>query len=324
VTRTIEPGGDGVGVGDGARVGLGLVALTALGRMGQTGCEGTEWESETSVRCLTWGKGIRGTRRVAMTAGERTGSGSAMYSVDVGSMSVTRGSNRAGTGSASVTVHGAGLGLVLFTAMGRMGQTGCEGTEWESETSVRCRVGHGATGHAAGGDDGGRAWGSLSQVMSFDAGSVSVSRRIEPGGDGVGVGDGARGRAGAGAFHGDGEVGADGMRGDGVGVGDVGAVPGGAWCSGHASGLTLTAGELSGSMSEGYSVDVTGMSVMGRGNHAGTGSASVTVHGSSLGLVALHGDGTDRADGMRGDGVGVGDVGAVPGGAWVLGAHGGW
>ena len=120
--------------------GLGLVSFTGMVRSGHTGCEGTEWESETSVRCRV-GQGIRGTRRVTMTAGERTGSGSAMYSVDVGSMSVTRGSNRAGTGSASVTVHGAGLGLVAFTALGRIGQTGCEGTEWESETSVRCLEG---------------------------------------------------------------------------------------------------------------------------------------------------------------------------------------
>ena len=45
-------GGDGIGVGDGAWVELGLVAYTAMGREGQTGCEGTEWESETSVRCL--------------------------------------------------------------------------------------------------------------------------------------------------------------------------------------------------------------------------------------------------------------------------------
>ena len=58
---------------------------------------------------------------------------------------MTRG-NRAGTGSASVTVHGASMGLVAYTAMGRVGQTGCEGTEWESETSVRCMVGHGARG----------------------------------------------------------------------------------------------------------------------------------------------------------------------------------
>ena len=125
--------------------GLGLVAFTALGRVGQTGCEGTEWESETSVRCLV-GHGARGTRRVMMTAGERGREHDARVLGGRGSMSVMRRSNRAGTGSASVTVHGSSLGLVAFTALGRVGQTGCEGTEWESETSVRCLVGHGLGG----------------------------------------------------------------------------------------------------------------------------------------------------------------------------------
>merc|ERR1719199_2412477 len=92
------------------------------------------------------GHGGRGTRRVVMTAGERAGSGSAAYSIDVGSVSMSRGYNRAGTGSASVTVHGASLGLVTYTGIGRTGETGCEGTEWESETSVRCMVGHGGRG----------------------------------------------------------------------------------------------------------------------------------------------------------------------------------
>merc|ERR1719183_1996284 len=124
---------------------LGLVASTALGRTGQTGCEGTEWESETSVRCMVT-HGVQGTRRVAMTAGERGGSMSEAYSVDEGSMSTLHRDNRAGTGSASVTVHGASLGLVVSTALGRSGQTGCEGTEWESETSVRCMVTHGGQG----------------------------------------------------------------------------------------------------------------------------------------------------------------------------------
>ena len=40
----------------------------------------------------------------------------------------------------------------------------------------------------------------------------------------------------------------------------------------------------------------------------------MTVHGSSMGLVAYTA-GTGGAYGMRGDGVGVGDVGEVPGGA---------
>eukprot|EP00001_Collodictyon_triciliatum_P158170 27748_6 len=64
----------------------------------------------------------------------------------LGRVSMVRRQNRAGTGSASVTVHGASMGLVALTAMVRSGQTGCEGTEWESETSVRCLVGHGARG----------------------------------------------------------------------------------------------------------------------------------------------------------------------------------
>jgi len=49
-------------------------------------------------------------------------------------------------------------------------------------------------------------------------------------GDGVDVGDRARLEPGTGVLHGDGTRRTDGMRGDGVGVGDIIAVPGGAWC----------------------------------------------------------------------------------------------
>eukprot|EP00802_Teleaulax_amphioxeia_P027124 Tamp_28379.p4 GENE.Tamp_28379~~Tamp_28379.p4 ORF type:complete len:105 (-),score=2.99 Tamp_28379:501-815(-) len=51
----------------------------------------------------------------------------------------------------------------------------------------------------------------------------------------VDIGDGARVELGFGGVHGAGSSWADGMRGDGVGVGDVGAVSGGAWCSGHSA-----------------------------------------------------------------------------------------
>ena len=125
--------------------GLGLVGFTGMVRPGQTGCEGTEWESETSVQCRG-GHGAGGTRRITITASERVGSMSQVYSVDAGIVRAAISGNHAGTGSASVTVHGSSLGLVGFTAMGRVGQTGCEGTEWESETTVRCLVGHGARG----------------------------------------------------------------------------------------------------------------------------------------------------------------------------------
>ena len=73
-----------------------------------------------------------------------------------------------GTGSASVTVHGSGLGLVAFTALGRVGQTGCEGTEWESETSVRCLVGHGARGTRRVSMTAGERGSSMSEGYSVD------------------------------------------------------------------------------------------------------------------------------------------------------------
>ena len=45
-----------------------------------------------------------------------------------------------------MTVQGAGMGLVRYTGRAREGQTGCEATEWESETSVRCQVSEGGRG----------------------------------------------------------------------------------------------------------------------------------------------------------------------------------
>jgi hypothetical protein len=68
------------------------------------------------------------------------------WSVDAGALSVVRGQNRAGTGPASVTMHGASMGLVTYTGRAREGHTGCEATQWESETSLRCLATHGARG----------------------------------------------------------------------------------------------------------------------------------------------------------------------------------
>eukprot|EP00961_Rhodomonas_salina_P254660 3441489-Rhodomonas_salina.1 len=84
------------------------------------------------MRCLVGG-GMRGTRRVSVTAGGRVGSVTAAYSTDLGRVSDLYQANRAGTGSTSVTVEGANLGLTASTGGIREGQTGCEATEWESE-----------------------------------------------------------------------------------------------------------------------------------------------------------------------------------------------
>jgi hypothetical protein len=155
---------------------MGVVAHTVRGRGGHTGCEGTVWQSETSVRCLV-GNGSGGTRRVVMTAGGRRGSVTQGWSVDTPDLSRMRRLNHAGTGSASITVHGSSMGLVAHTVRGRMGHTGCEGTAWQSETSVRCLVGHGSGGtHRVVMTTWGRG-GSVTQGWSVDTPGVSRMRR---------------------------------------------------------------------------------------------------------------------------------------------------
>ena len=118
---------------------------TAIAREGQTGCEATEWESDTSMRCKV-GQGVSGTRRVVMTAGQRSGSVTESMSTDMIGLSVLSSLNRLAVGSESVTVHGTSMGNAGYTGRGREGQTGCEATEWESETSVRCQATQGGGG----------------------------------------------------------------------------------------------------------------------------------------------------------------------------------
>ena len=92
--------------------------------------------------------------------------------MDVGALSVMRRQNRAGTGSASVTVHGASMGLVTYTGRAREGHTGCEATEWESETALRCLTFNGVRGTRRVMLTAGQASGSVSQAWSLDSPSL--------------------------------------------------------------------------------------------------------------------------------------------------------
>jgi hypothetical protein len=277
---------------------MGVVAHTVRGRGGHTGCEGTVWQSETSVRCLV-GNGSGGTRRVVMTAGGRRGSVTQGWSVDTPDLSRMRRLNHAGTGSASITVHGSSMGLVAHTVRGRMGHTGCEGTAWQSETSVRCLVGHGSGGtHRVVMTTWGRG-GSVTQGWSVDTPGVSRMRRAN--------------RAAAGlasmTVHGSGMgVVAYTARGREGHTGCEGTV----WQSetsvrclvGQGAGGTrrvvMTVGGRWGSVTQGWSVDISGLSGMRRVNHAGTGSASMTVHGSGMGVVAHTARGSEGHTGCEG------------------------
>jgi hypothetical protein len=134
----------------------------------------------------------------------------------------------------------------------------------------------------------------------------------KPSGDRVGVGDGARGEHGACDVHGTGSGGAHGLRGDGVGVGDIGEVPGNARSAGDAAGdddgggagRQRDAGVVGGrgGLEREYSTEPSG-------DRVGVGDGARGEHGA----CDVHGTGSGGAHGLRGDGVGVGDIGEVPG-----------
>ena len=74
-----------------------------------------------------------------------------------------------------------------------------------------------------------RAW-------STDMAGLSMARRSNRARHGLGIGEGAWGKHGAGGVYGQGSGGTDRMRGDGVGVGDIDEVHGGTRSSGHPTG----------------------------------------------------------------------------------------
>jgi hypothetical protein len=91
------------------------------------------------------------------------------------------------------------------------------------------------SGDAASGDDGRGAIRQRDRSILDGHWKCERDEGIQQGGDRVDVGDCARGWFGGYHFHGDGALRTDGMRGDRVGVGDIGAVQGGARGSGDAT-----------------------------------------------------------------------------------------
>eukprot|EP00961_Rhodomonas_salina_P110179 1482974-Rhodomonas_salina.1 len=162
---------------------FGLQAYTQRARSGNTACEASRWESDTSLRCLT-GPGVGGTKRIQVTSGEQVGTGSVFYSFDDPSLSVLRRANKPATGSVSVTIQGQNYGQIDYTDHSRIGHTGTEATDWESDTSLRCQAAHGIRSTRRLAVTAGVQVGTLTQAMSNDVAAVSNVRRTNRPGTG--------------------------------------------------------------------------------------------------------------------------------------------
>jgi len=170
------------------------------------------------------------------------------------------------------------------------------------------------TGDTAGGDDGRGAGSERDTGMVGGLGVFDRDATAEPSGDRVGVGDDPRVGHWVCDLHGAGSGGAHGMRGDGVGVRDIGEVSGDAWRSGDtASGDDSRGAENKhdAGMFDRHEVVELDTTAEPSGDRVCVGDDPRGEHGA----CDLHRAGTGGAHGMRGDGVGVGDIGEVPGDA---------
>jgi hypothetical protein len=179
----------------------------------------------------------------------------------------------------------------------------------------------------------GDAWGSGHTSLGYDGRDEGrerdtgmVSRHIwaeldsqsEPSGDGVGVSLGARIEYGACELHREGSSGADGLRSDGMGVGDISEVSGDAWGLGHTSGGDDGRGagrERDTGMVGRYGSAEKDAWAEPSGDRVGVSHGAWIEHGA----YELHREGSGGADGLRGDGMGVGDISEVSGDAWGSG-----
>jgi hypothetical protein len=102
---------------------MGLEAHTGLAQAGHTGCEATEWASDSWIRCKV-SESSGGSWRAVVTVEGRAGSLTEAWSVDVAGISEVVGLNVAAVGGgASVTVHGWSMGKTGYTGRGREGHT---------------------------------------------------------------------------------------------------------------------------------------------------------------------------------------------------------
>ena len=288
---------------------FGMAGYTQEARVGDTACEATDWTSETSVQCRTSG-GVRRTSTVVLTVGESSGTATEAWSADTPAVKTVVGSNRAGTGSASVTVQGSSFGMAGYTQEARVGDTACEATDWTSETSVQCRTSGGVRRTSTVVLTVGESSGTATEAWSTDASMVSTVTSDEQWSDRPCERDGAGEQLRHGGVHAGGAGRRHGVRGDGLDVGDVGAVSDERRREADVDGGADGGGELG--HGDGGVVDG-----CEHGQHCDSDEqwsdrpCERDGAGEQLRHGGVHAGGAGRRHGVRGDGLDVGDVGAV-------------
>ena len=158
----------------GSNMGTTVYTSQLRSRMGDTGCEGTAWVSDTAVSARMTASAFLGSLRAAITAGHQAGSLTEAWSTDATAVQATSGNVAVG-GALQVTVHGAIAGHAYYTIAARTGVSGCEASAWVSETTVMCQAGTSTRSSLSTVVTAGQVEGSMTFAFSTDAATVASS-----------------------------------------------------------------------------------------------------------------------------------------------------
>ena len=148
------------------------LGYSVMGRIGITACEMTRWISDSHLMCK-YASGIKATRYVSVTLGQKPGSMSEAYSISIPSISSKLRSNSAITGSVSVTVFGSGLQCA--SVKGRLLHTASEATMWMSNSMILAMSASTTYSSRILAVTAGISSGSMTQAISFDDFTISTS-----------------------------------------------------------------------------------------------------------------------------------------------------
>jgi hypothetical protein len=152
---------------------FGTFSGSVRGRVGGSACEATVWVSDSSVICKP-PDGVGAGWPVSITVGTVVSTRMAAFSYNSPSLSSLTVGVKPTTGSAQVTLSGAGFGYTDPTGRARVGGSACEATLWISDSRIVCQNAQGVGSQKDVAVTVALQLGSLAQAFTFDSPTVTA------------------------------------------------------------------------------------------------------------------------------------------------------
>jgi hypothetical protein len=164
---------------------LGRNSYSASIKVAHTSAEGTDWNSQTAISCRI-PRGLRSTKILSLTVGQRFSSQTKGFSADKASVSSYSRQNIASSASSSITIFGLNFGQTgMNSASARRWTSSSEGSLWISDSSITSRSSYGISKSRRIQVSIGVQISSSTQISTFDRSLISVSRSVNAPGTGA-------------------------------------------------------------------------------------------------------------------------------------------